>query len=440
MSVVGGPRFAQISTLWNDLLAYYTADNTPNDALGTYNGTLVNGTTYGTGIINQGFKFDGVNDYVNLGPILDFDGSTPFSFSFWIKPNIVTNQLIIEKWTGDNKGYIIFLTGGKLRFALSNIIFVNALRVETINVLSTNLQHITISYDGSKTPNGIKIYINNIEQSLTTLDNSLTGSISHPNENLTFGLAQSGLSYYNGILDEVGVWDKVLTPTEVTELYNAGAGKQYPTGINSFWNGVLSYFKANNTAYDEVAGYTGTLNNGTTYDTGIIDSAFSFDSSLIQSITTTSPSHNYATDTTYNMWIKPSSLPGFCMFLHIPSGTQGPGIGLRPGGELTFFRASVNLDAKSGIFLNTNVWQMITIVYRSGGVNNVDFYVNGSLLSTKSLSVGATGGGNMYIGSNGASNGVYNGLIDEVSIWNSTISPSKITELYNSGSGKQYPN
>jgi hypothetical protein len=228
VGIRNGALFNQTSTLWNNLIAYYTGDGTPDDALGNHNGTLVNGTTYGTGKINQGFSFDGVNDYVNMGNVLDFDGSTPFSFSFWLKPNIVTNQLIIEKWTGDNKGYIIFLTGGKLRFALSNIIFVNALRVETINVLSTNLQHITISYDGSKTPNGIKIYINNIEQSLTTLDNSLTGSISHPNENLTFGLAQSGLSYYNGILDEVGVWDKVLTPTEITELYNNGNGKQYP--------------------------------------------------------------------------------------------------------------------------------------------------------------------------------------------------------------------
>ena len=74
--------FRLASTLWNDLLAYYTADNTPNDALGNYNGTLVNGATYGTGIINQGVSLDGINDYVDMGNVLDFDGSTPFSFNF----------------------------------------------------------------------------------------------------------------------------------------------------------------------------------------------------------------------------------------------------------------------------------------------------------------------------------------------------------------------
>jgi hypothetical protein len=29
-------------------------------------------------------------------------------------------------------------------------------------------------------------------------------------------------------LDAIGVWNRVLTATEVTELYNSGNGKQYP--------------------------------------------------------------------------------------------------------------------------------------------------------------------------------------------------------------------
>jgi hypothetical protein len=51
MGVVVGPRFYvdPSNPLWDGLLAYYTADNTPNDALGNYDGTLVNGATYGTG-------------------------------------------------------------------------------------------------------------------------------------------------------------------------------------------------------------------------------------------------------------------------------------------------------------------------------------------------------------------------------------------------------
>jgi len=424
-----------VSSLWNDLQAYYTADNTPNDTLGNHNGTMTNGTTYGTGIINQGFSLDGVNDYVSILPTFGSSFSAPtsaHSYSAWVYKTVNGQKFIIQNGNVGMGTCMIVTSGNNLGMTYQGVTTIFSSPSGGFITLNTWI-HCAMTYDGAGNVNLYKNGVNVGSSSISWTDGTGTSST-------YLGTYLGTSNYFNGLIDEVGIWDRELTQSEVTELYNSGSGKQYPTGIDAFWSGALSYFKANNTAYDEIAGYTGTLNNGTTYDTGIIDSAFSFDRSLTQSITTTSPSHNFATDTTYNMWIKPSSLPGFCMFLHIPSGTQGPGIGLRPGGNLTFFRASVNNDLKSGITISTGVWQMITIVYRSGGSNNVDFYVNGSLLHTGSLSVGAAGGSNMYIGSNGATNGVYDGLIDEVSIWDSALSPSKISQLYNSTVGLQYPN
>ena len=34
--------------------------------------------------------------------------------------------------------------------------------------------------------------------------------------------------YFAGTIDEVGIWSRALTSTEVTSLYNGGAGFQYP--------------------------------------------------------------------------------------------------------------------------------------------------------------------------------------------------------------------
>jgi hypothetical protein len=34
--------------------------------------------------------------------------------------------------------------------------------------------------------------------------------------------------YYKGLIDEIGFWNKALTPTEVSTLYNLGVGKSYP--------------------------------------------------------------------------------------------------------------------------------------------------------------------------------------------------------------------
>ena len=226
VGIRNGALFNNNSTLWNGLLAYYKGDGTANDALGTYNGTLVNGATYGVGKIGQGFSLDGVNDYVNMGNVLDFNGLTPFSFSFWINPTNLSNKAFIGKWTG-NRGYLFFLVDGKLRIALSNNVYTDLLRVETVSLLSLGMQNIVVTYDGSRTPSGIIITINNAILTHTTLNNTLVSSISTA-ANLTIGVAPSGLNYYGGISDEIGVWNRVLTVAEKTELYNSGAGKQYP--------------------------------------------------------------------------------------------------------------------------------------------------------------------------------------------------------------------
>ncbi len=74
-----------------------------------------------------------------------------------------------------------------------------------------------------------KIYVNG------TLNASNTSTI-NPNyattQYTTIGATQYGPSsityYINGKIDAVSVWDKELTESEVTDLYNSGAGKQYP--------------------------------------------------------------------------------------------------------------------------------------------------------------------------------------------------------------------
>ena len=218
---------AGANPLWDGLLAYYTADNTPTDALGTNNLNAINGANYGTGVINQGFNFDGVNDYYDAGNVLDFDGSTPFSFSIWINPTFVGNSNIISKWSASNTGYIIFFSSGKIRFNLSNNIATNQVRIQTVNTYSVGWQHFVFTYDGSKSASGLKIYRNAVLQSVTVLNNTLTGSTS-TTDSFSLGQNVSSVGWYQGIMDEIPVFEKELTPTEITELYNSGAGKQYP--------------------------------------------------------------------------------------------------------------------------------------------------------------------------------------------------------------------
>ena len=222
------------SSLWDGLQAYYTADNTGNDALGTYNGTLTNGATYGTGIISNGFSLDGVNDYVDMGNNLDFDGSTPFSFSCWASPaDKIGSQVMLSKRgsASPNVGYSVFfntntLGSNRVQVILANDSSTNIILNQSTNVIVPNvLHHITVTYDGSKTGAGLKIYINGSLNVSTFLD-TLTGSISNTT-NFKIGSGRSS-NFLQGTIDEVGVWNKELSASEVTELYNSGAAKQYP--------------------------------------------------------------------------------------------------------------------------------------------------------------------------------------------------------------------
>jgi len=48
--------------------------------------------------------------------------------------------------------------------------------------------------------------------------------------NFLIGAIHGGGDYMDGLVDEVGIWNKVLTSGEITDLYNSGSGLAYPFG------------------------------------------------------------------------------------------------------------------------------------------------------------------------------------------------------------------
>ena len=195
------------STLWNGLLAYYTGDGTANDALGNYNGTLVNGATYGTGKINQSFSLDGVNDAVDFGNVLDFDGSSPFSISMWINPSSITTTSKIPLTKASNSfpftGYWFVFSTTLTAFVLANHNPDNLIVIKNSQTLTANVwQNIVVTYDGSKNASGMKVYVNEALNTQNILANTLTGS-SSTLASLKFGARTNGF-YFGDLVDEVG--------------------------------------------------------------------------------------------------------------------------------------------------------------------------------------------------------------------------------------------
>ena len=227
VGIRNGSLFNNNSTLWNNLLAYYKGDGTPDDALGNYNGTLVNGATYGTGIINQGFSFDGVNDYVNFGVVPAFNfGTGDFTISIWVYWTVNSSYDAIFSIAGYKNhagGFSLYATTPQklelwYKYSASSYAKIGSTPDNSLVINTWN--HVVLRRSG----NNIDIFINNTKYNLST---TFTDSLGNSTGNTRLGDNEFSL-FYIGRLDEFAPFNVAKSDSEVTELYNSGSGKQYP--------------------------------------------------------------------------------------------------------------------------------------------------------------------------------------------------------------------
>jgi len=182
-----------------------------------------------TGKVGQAINFDGVNDSVLIAhsSLLDLDGSEPATFSFWInKESAAATAGPIYKRTSGSAGYNVdILTTGAVSFAIGDL-FSNNNRVsrETSSTMNLNQwYHVVVTYDGSITSGGINIYFDGVLQSMTNAFDNWGGGSSSNGLDFSLGARESGTSrQLDGKMDEVRVYNRVLSASEIKQLYQIG--------------------------------------------------------------------------------------------------------------------------------------------------------------------------------------------------------------------------
>jgi hypothetical protein len=133
-------------------------------------------------------------------------------------------------------------------------------------------------------------------------------------------------------------------------------------------------------------------------------------------------------DFSISAWIKPSNTTDTYNMI-LSCGSVGPYFAVRSGGKLHFYLSST-YETNAGV-IQPNVWSHVAVT-RTSGV--LQLYINGSAFGSTSTQSNVIGSQTYNIGRYAPTNGFqFTGNIDELALFNSALSASDVSTIYNSG-------
>jgi len=431
----------QLKAAESGLIGYWTFDEgsgtIANDSSGNGNTGTMNGAQWVEGIKGKALKFDG-SSYVKVSdsPSLDLSGYS-MAVEFWVKlglnwcPGINhSNLLIYDK--GDAYTSSFIASSGALRFNLAYVPVRQTPETVKNDWTADTWYFIAEVYDEPF----IKIYVNGV------LDHSDLVSDPIPQSGFDFYIgAQSLLQdppWFNGIIDEFAIYNYARSSEEILNDYNAVT----PPALVGYWN------------LDETSGTTahdssGNSNDGTVYSAtwtvGKIDNALNFNGANSWVSIPSSNSLSGVSQLTLQAWIKPDTLSTNPQMKQIVGKSSGVpqyndeyGLEL-VGGAVRFYvsGASSNLFMRdTANVISTGQWYFVAGTWDG---QNYTIYVNGEVVASGTSSAGSSTitSHPVEIGRLDAWSYTYfDGIIDEVKIYNHARSSEEILNDYFSSANK----
>lgn len=271
-----------------------------------------------------------------------------------------------------------------------------------------------------------------------------------------------------GSIGVLAVYDKTLTSSERTELYNSGVSKCYNDLSTALTTDLVAFWNLGNTSGgelpsgQELTDQSGNGNNltnvGSTPFTGsglsVECSTFAVNSANLNGSsqyfdagnpTVLQITGNQSIAIRYKFDVVPSSSE--CIASRYDNQPTGRSWQL----VYTSFTNQIRFDAfddgtstvASQVFASTPVagqWYSLVVVYNG---TDMRLYIDGSLVDTDVYSGGFfNGGADVFIGSRARTDTPpdlhMDGSVSHFKIWNSDLSSSQVTELYNGGTPKCY--
>lgn len=221
------------------LIAWYNMDNnkisgiTLTDLSGSGNtGTLNGGAVSGSaGKLGQAVTFDGGNDYIDIGKGATLDLATTLSISVWVKTGglygavvsdydavgLFTEYTLEIRSTNNASFYFANFSGG----ATSKV-------WNTANgSVSANIWHNVTATKNGTNDGDVIIYIDGVSSPVTVTGSGAVALFANVGNTSIGRYGSLDGGYYGGLVDDVRIYNRVLTAAEIQQIYLQGASVHF---------------------------------------------------------------------------------------------------------------------------------------------------------------------------------------------------------------------
>jgi hypothetical protein len=224
------------SPLLDGLVSYWTLDEglgTRVDSQGSNNLTDNNTVGSAAGKISNAASFVAANtEYLSSTSTALQMGTNDYAVSFWLKTSSALQMTPLYNGAYRETGwYIATLSGGNLFLKFSDIPFPSGTPPNGSSVGSYadgNWHHVVVNFDRDS---NVSMYVDGNTTPVIAFDISGYAGNVAPFRPFLVGAYEDGLGrsfFFDGLIDEIGIWGRILTLTEISDLYNSGVGLTYP--------------------------------------------------------------------------------------------------------------------------------------------------------------------------------------------------------------------
>lgn len=409
---------------------------------------------------SRAIQFDNSDDTVEAVHSTSLNVSSTMTVAFWIKRNTTaeTNAWFSKSSTAADSGW--FLEGN----ADGGFFFSDSAGGTEATAVQQHLRanewaHVAITYNsGASQANRFIFYVNGAAIADTD-GNVVAAGLTTTSESVRIGKFWSGGEPCNCTMDEVRMYNRALTATEIASLARAGAvrftsssvdlqrGSSLQTGLVGHWTFDGPDITTTVTDRSGSANHGYYINGATSSakTIGKLGQAFDFGTAANVIDAGSGTSLNITGELSIALWMKKSTLSGFDSLVGKCTVACGGSDGWwldTSGDEITFFILS-NSTITSSVNLETNRWYHVVMTYNDAA-NSVVFYVDGAAVAdnggaAESSSIASTAGISLKLGGEFFSGEICSCVMDDTRIYNRTLTATEVTQLYNLGKAKIKP-